>query len=113
MIAPYLASSLISLCKPENTSQIRLIKDHNSIRMNDFLTNGGIPVCLYSNMLTFGDSNKSFKLSGNLLGTMTNYDFNVSHSNPEDRKMIYELGKEMNFYKRQKERKSNRNKLLI
>ena len=24
---------------------------------------------------------------------MTNYDFNVSHSNPEDQRLIYEFGK--------------------
>ena len=52
--------------------------------MKDFLENGGIPVTLYSNMLTFRDSNKFFKLDGDLLQTMTNYDCNVSHSNPKD-----------------------------
>ena len=36
MIAPYLASSLFNLFKPESTSQFILIKDPNSIRMNDF-----------------------------------------------------------------------------
>ena len=29
MIAPYLASSLVNLLKPENKSQFRLIKDFN------------------------------------------------------------------------------------
>ena len=37
MIAPYLPSSLVNLFKPENTSKIKLIKDPNSIRRNDFL----------------------------------------------------------------------------
>ena len=36
MIAPYLASSLGNLFKPENKSQFKLIKDHQSLRMNDF-----------------------------------------------------------------------------
>ena len=53
--------------------------------------NGGIPVTLFSKMLTFRDSNNSFKLEGNLLETMTNYDFNVSRSNPKDQKLIYEF----------------------
>ena len=44
-------------------------------------------------MLTFGDSNKSFKLDGDLFETMTNYDFNVNHANPQDQKLIYEFGK--------------------
>ena len=88
LIAPYLASSLVNLFKPENKSQFRLKKDLNSTKMNDFLINGGIPVTLFSNMLIFRDSNKSFKLDGDLSETMTNYDFNVSHSNPKDKKLI-------------------------
>ena len=82
-IAPYLASSLVNLFPPENGSQFWLKKDLNPTKMRDFLTNGGIPVTIYSNMLTFRDSNKSFKLDGDLLETMTNYDFNVSLSNPK------------------------------
>ena len=35
--------------------------------MKDFLINEGIPVTLFSNMLLFGDSSKSFKLDGDLL----------------------------------------------
>ena len=113
MIAQYLASSLVNLFKPENKSQFKLKKDQNSIRMNDFLINQCIPVSLYSNMLTFRDSNKSFKLDGDLLETMTNYDFNVNHANPQDQKLLYEFGKEMKFDIRQKGRKSKRDKSMI
>ena len=56
--------------------------------MNVFLINTSIPVTLYSIMLTFRDSNKSFKLDEYLLKTMSNYDFNVSLSNPKDKKLI-------------------------
>ena len=35
--------------------------------MNDFLINTGVPVTLYSNMLTFRDCNKPFKLDEDLL----------------------------------------------
>ena len=38
--------------------------------MTDFLIHGNIPVSLYSNMLTFRDSKKSFKSDGDLLETM-------------------------------------------
>ena len=113
LIAPYLASSLVNLLKPENKSQFRLKKDLNSTKMNDFLINEGIPVTLVSNMLIFRDSNKSFKLEGDLLETMTNYDFNVDHSNQQDRKLIYEFVKEMNFNIRQKGNKSDRDKSII
>ena len=81
--------------------------------MNDFKINDGIPVTLVSNMLIFRDSNKSFKLEGDLLETMTNYDFNVDHSNQRDRKLIYEFVKEMNFNIRQKGNKSERDKSII
>ena len=37
MIAPFLASSLVSLFKPENKSHFRLGKDLNSTKINDFL----------------------------------------------------------------------------
>ena len=63
-------------------------------------------------MLTFRDSNKSFELDRDLLETKTNYDFNVSHSNRKDQKLIYEFGKEMIFNIKQKGRKSNRDKSM-
>ena len=113
MIAPYLAASLVKLLKPENKSQFRLKKDLNSIKMNNFLINEGIPNTLFSNMLTFRDSNKSFKLDGDLLETMTNYDFNVDHSNQQARNLIYEFGKKMNFNIKQTQRKSDRDKSNI
>ena len=57
MIAPYSASSLVNLFEPEKKSQFRLIKDFNSTKKIDFLIHGNLPVTLYSNMLTFRDSN--------------------------------------------------------
>ena len=81
--------------------------------MNDFLINEGVPVTLVSNILIFRDSNKSFRLEGDLLEAMTNYDFNVDHSNQQDRKLIYELAKEVNFNIRQKGNKSDRDKSII
>ena len=113
MIAPYLASSLVNLFKPENKCQFSLKEDLNSTKMNDFLINSGIPVILFSNMFIFRDSNKSFKLVGDLLETMTNYDFNVDHSNQQNRKLIYEFAKEMHFNIRQKWNKSDRDKSII
>ena len=105
MIAPYLASSLVNLFTLENTSQFKLREDPNSNRMNDFLINGVIPVSLYSKMLTFRDGNKPFKLDGDLLETTKLYDFFVSNSNPQDRKLNYEFGKEMKYNIKQKGRK--------
>ena len=97
MIAPYLASSSVNLFKPENKSQFRLRKEPNSTKMNNFLIHGNMSVTLFSNMITFRDSNKSFRLEGDLLKLITNYKFNVDHSSPQDKKLIYEFAKEMNY----------------
>ena len=64
-----------------------------STKMMDFLINTSAPVTLHSNILSFRDTNKSFKLDGDLLKTMKKYKFNVVQSNPQDRKKFYEFGK--------------------
>ena len=96
LIAPYLTISLANVLSLENKSQFRLRKDPNSTKMNDFLIHRNIPVTLLSNMIIFIDSNKSFKLEGDLLKLITNYKFNADHSSPQDKKLIYEFAKEMN-----------------
>ena len=47
MITPYLASSLVNLFKAENKSQFKIVQDHNSSRMNDFLINTSLPNTLH------------------------------------------------------------------
>ena len=97
MIAPYLTTSLAEVFKKDNKSQFRLRKDPNSTKMNDFLIHGNIPVTIFSNMITFRDSNKSFRLEGDLLKVITNYKFNVDNSSLQDKKLIYEFAKEMKY----------------
>ena len=111
-ITPYLTSSIVTLFKPENTSQFKLIKDPKSIRINDFLINKSIPVTLYNNLLNYRVSKKPFKSDGDLLKTMANYKFDVTHSNPQDQKLIYEFQKEMKIGIKLRGRKSNRDKSL-
>ena len=113
LIAPYLAFSLVSLFKPANKSQFRLRKDNNSTKMNDFLIHGNIPVSLYSNLITFRDSNKSFKLDGDLLKLITIYKLNADHSSPQDEKLIYEFAKEMNYDTKSTGRPSIRHSSVI
>ena len=93
MIAPYSTSCLVNLFRLENTSQFKLTKHPNSIRMNDFLLNRSIPVTPYSNVLTFRDSSKSLKTDRNVLRTITNYNCNVTHSNAQDQKLSFDFGK--------------------
>ena len=97
IIAPYLVSSLSNVFNLENKSQFRLRKDPDSTKINDFLIHRAIPVTLFSNMITFRDSDRSFKLEGDLLKLITNHKFNADHSSPRDKKLIYEFAKEMNY----------------
>ena len=112
-IAPYLTSSLVDLFKPENISQFGLRKDTDSTKMNDFLIPRGIPVTLFSNMIVFRDSNKSFKLEGGLLKLITIYKFNADHSSPQDKKLIYEFAKEMNYDTKSIRRPSIRHNSIV
>ena len=113
LIAPYLASSWVNLFKPENKNQFRLRKDSNSTKMNDFLIHGNIPVTLFNNMITFRDSNKSFRLEGDFLKLITIYKFNADHSSPQDKKLIYEFAKEMNYDTKSTGRPSTRHTSII
>ena len=113
LIAPYLVSSLVEVFKKDNKSQFRLRKDPNSTKMNDLLIHGTIPVTIFSNMITFRDSNKSFRLEGDLLKVITNHKFNVDHSNPQDKKIIYEFAKEMNYDTKSTGRPSTRHTSII
>ena len=97
MIASYLTSSPIKVFKKDNKSQFRLRKDPDSTKLNDFLIHGEIPVTIFSNMITFRDTDKTFRLEGDLLKVITNHKFNVDHSNPRDRKIIYQFAKEVNY----------------
>ena len=113
IIAHYLTTSLVEVFKKDNKSQFRLRKDPHSFKMNDFLIHGNIPVTIFSNMITFRDSNKTFKLEGDLLKVITNYKFNVGHSNQQDRKIIYEFAKELNYDTKSTGRPSVRHNSMI
>ena len=106
-------SSLIDVIKSDNRSQFRLSKDLGSTKPNDFLINEKVPVSIFSNMLTFRDTNKVFKLEGDLYKVITDYKFNVDHSNKQDRKIIYEFGKEMKYKLKNKGRPSIRHSSMI
>ena len=113
MIASYLASSLVEVFKKDNKSQFRLRKDPDSTKLNDFLIHGKIPVTIFSNMITFRDTDKTFRLEGDLLKVITNHKFNVDHSNPQDKKLIYQFAKEMNYDIKSTGRPSTRHNSMI
>ena len=113
MIASYLTSSLVEVFKKDNKSQFRLRKDPDSTKLNDFLIHGKLPVTIFSNMITFRDTDKTFRLEGDLLKVITNHKFNVDHSNQQDRKIFYGFAKEMNYDTKSTGRPSVRHSSMI
>ena len=113
ILATYLMSPLSRITNPDNTSQFRLVKDHNSNRVNDLKINKTIPITLYGNMLTFRDTNKQFELKGDLLEMITNSKFNVDLASLSDKKLMYVFAKEMHFDPKASGNKSTRYRKLI
>ena len=113
ILSTYLMSPLSKITNPENSSQIKLVKDHNSNRGNDLKINKTIPITLYGNILTFRDTNKQFELKGDVLEMITNSKFNVDLARLSDKKLMYDFAKEMNFDMRAQGNKSIRDRKLI
>ena len=113
ILATYLMSPLSKITNSENTSQFKLEKDHNSNRVNDLLKENKIPITLYGNMLIFRDTNKQFELKGDLLEMITNSKYNVDLASLADKKLRYDLAKEMHFDQKAIGRKSIRHQTLI
>ena len=64
-------------------------------------------------MLTFRDTKKVFKIEGDLYKVITDYKFNVDHSNKQNQQIIYEFGKEMKYKLKNKGRPSVRHISMI
>ena len=64
-------------------------------------------------MLTFRDTGKEFELKGDLLKMITNKNFNVDLAGLQDKKLMYELAKEMKFDIKAQGNKSTRDRTLI
>ena len=71
ILASYLLSPPSKITNPENSTQIKLVKDHNSNRVSDLLINKSIPLTLHNNLLTFHDTIKQFEMRGDLLEMIT------------------------------------------
>ena len=113
ILATFLMSSLSRITNPKNSSQFKLVKDHNSNRVNDLKINKTIPITLYGNMLTFRDTNKQFQLKGDLLEMITNSKFNVDLASLADKKLMYNFAKEMHFDPKASGNKSIRDRKII
>ena len=113
ILASYLMSPLSKITNPENSTQFRLVKDHNSNRINDLLIKNTIPNPLHDNLLTFRDTNKVFGLKGDLLKMITNKNYNVNLASLADKKIMYDFAKEMHFDTKAQGDKSTRDRTLI
>ena len=113
ILASYLMLPLSKITNPENTSQFKLVKDHNSNRVNDLLIQNTIPITLYNNVLTFRDTSREFELKGDLLERTTNKNYNVDLAKLSDKKLMYDFAKEMNFDLKAQCNKSTRVRTLI
>ena len=113
ILASYLMSPLSKITNPEKTSQFRLERKHNSNRVNDLIMKNKIPITLYGNMLTFRDSGKVFELKECLLEMITDSKYNVDLANLQDKKLLYDFAKELNFDTKAVGNKSTRDKTLI
>ena len=113
IIVPYLLSPLAKITNPENTTQYKLVKDSSSNRVNDLLIHNTIPITLHDNLLTFRDTNEVIELKGDLLKMITNKNYNVDLASLQDKKIMYDFAKEMNFDMRAEGNKSTRDRTLI
>ena len=96
-LASYLMSPLSKITNPGNTSQLKLIKDSNSSRVNDMLIHNTIPGTLYNNLLTFRDTDKKFKWKGDLLKLITIKKHIVDLPSLADKNLMNDFAREMYF----------------
>ena len=106
-------SLLSKITNPENTSQFKIVKDHNSNRVNDLLIHNTIPITLHDNLLTFRDTGKVFEIKVDLSKKITNKNYKVDLASLQDKKLMYDFAKEMNFDLKAQSNKSTRDRTLI
>ena len=97
ILATYLMSPLSKITNPQNSSQFKLVKNHNSNRVKDLLIHNTIPITLYNNLLTSRDTDNELELQGDLLEMITNKNYNVDLVKLSDKKLTYDFAKEMSF----------------
>ena len=73
------------------------MKDSRSNGVNDLLIENAIPITLHTNLLTFCDTGNVFKLKEYLLKMITNKNYYVDLASLQDKKLMYDFAKEMNF----------------
>ena len=105
-------SPLAKITNPDNSTQFKLIKDQNSNRVNDLLIQNTIPITFNDKLLTFRDSGKVFELKGDLLKMITDKNYNVDLDSLQDKKLMFDFAKEMNFDAKAQSNKATRDRTL-
>ena len=88
ILSSYLLSTLFKNTKPEHASQVKLVKESSSNRVNDLLIDKTTPFTLYKNLLTFRGTDIEFESQGELLKTMTNRNYNMDFASSHDRNFL-------------------------
>ena len=83
-----MSSPLSKITNLEYTSQFKLVKDHNSNRVNYLLLHNTIPVTLYNNFLSFRVTGKIFELNGDLFRMVTNKNYIADLASLSEKKII-------------------------
>ena len=96
-ISSYFLSLLSKVNNPEHTSQIKIVKDPDSQRVNVLLKFKTIPVTFCDKLWTIRETIEQFELKEDLLNMIIYKNHNVDHAKVSDRKLIYEFAKEMYF----------------
>ena len=113
ILATYLMSALSKITNPEVSSHFELVNYSSSNRFNDLLLQKTIPITLHDNLLTFRDTGKALELKRDLLKMITNKNYKVDLASLQDKKLMYDVAKELNFDVRALGNKSTRDRTLI
>ena len=68
---------------------------------------------LHENLITFRDTSEIFELKGDFLKVITNKIFNADLASLQDKKLMYDFAKEMNFDVKGQGTKSTRDRILL
>ena len=113
ILASYFLSPLSIFTNPEKKSQFKLVKHPNSNKVNDLLKHNTIAVFLYNNLFTFLDTDLKFVLQGDLLKKIANRNYNADLAILLDKKLMFQISKEMKFDVKGPGNKSLRNRSFI
>ena len=112
-----LASDILSpsskITNRENSIQFNLLKDSNSNRVKDMLTNNTIPVTLCETLSTYRGTCKMVELKGDLSKMITNRYYYVDLASLWDEKLMYDFAEQLYFDVKAPGNKSNRGRTLI